>query len=98
MSFQYSQVKGLVQLTSREFNGQAYGQNPPVSVSTAFATSNLVTFVKESLYKSTPRHHKQRDGVVEEIHRSPHHTKEKESTRCHHRHPFLHLKAIAIYL
>jgi hypothetical protein len=46
-------------LTSREFNGQPYGQDPhvsaPVSVSTAFAMSNLATFVKEPLYKSTPR-------------------------------------------
>jgi hypothetical protein len=67
-------------------------------MATAFATSNLATFVKEPLYKSTARHRKQRDVAAEEIQRSPHHIKEKESIRCHHRHPFLHLIAIAIYL
>jgi hypothetical protein len=59
--------------------------------------SNLTTFVKEPLYKSTPRRHKQGDRAAEEIQRSPHHVKEKESSR-RHRHPFLHLIAIAIYL
>jgi hypothetical protein len=98
MSFQYSQVKGLTFLASRELNGQPYGQDPPVSVSTAFATSNLTNFVKEPLYKSTPRHRKPRDGAIEEIQRSPHHTKEKESSHRHHSYPFLYLIAIAIYL
>jgi hypothetical protein len=37
------------------FNEQPYRQEPPVSVSTAFVVLNLATFVKEPLYKSTPR-------------------------------------------
>jgi hypothetical protein len=54
--------------------------------------------MKEALYKLTTRHRKQGDGAAKEIQRSPHHTKEKESSRGHHHHPFLHLIAIAIYL
>jgi hypothetical protein len=60
--------------------------------------SNLVTFMKEPLYKSTPKRHKWGDGAAEEMQRSPHHAKEKESSRHHHCHPFIHLIAIAIYL
>jgi hypothetical protein len=67
-------------------------------VSTAFAMSNLATFMKEPLYKLTPRRGKQRDIVAEEIQRSPHHVKEKESSHRRHRHSFLHLIVIAIYL
>jgi hypothetical protein len=54
--------------------------------------------MKEPLYKSTLRRRKWRDRVAEEIQRSPHHAKEKESSSRNHRHPFLHLIAIAIYL
>jgi hypothetical protein len=95
MSFQYSQVKELMLLTSRRFNEQPYGQDPPVSapvlVSTAFAMSNLETFMKEPLYKSTP-------GATNKESRGrgryrDHHIIQKgeESCRRHHRHPFLHL-------
>jgi hypothetical protein len=68
-------------------------------VSIAFATSNLAIFVKEPLYKSTPRRRKQEDER-QRRYRDHHinYTKEKESSRRHHRHPFLHLIAIAIYL
>jgi hypothetical protein len=70
MSFQYSKIKGLALLTSRRFNKQAYGQDLPISepvlVSTAFATSNLATFVKKPLYKSTPRRRKQEGRAAEE--------------------------------
>jgi hypothetical protein len=98
MSFQYSKVKGLVLLTSRNFNGQDPPVSAPVSVSTAFATSNLATFVKDPIYKLTPRRRKERFKRKREIQRSPHHTEGKESCHHHHGSPFLHLIAIAIYL
>jgi hypothetical protein len=93
-------VKGLTLLTSRRFNEQPYGLDPPVSapisMSTAFAMSNLATFVKEPLYKSTPdAANREQSGRGRYI---THHTKGKKSCHRHHRHPFLHLIAIAIYL
>jgi hypothetical protein len=48
-------------LTSKEFNGHSYQQDLPISVSIAFAMSNVATFVKKPLYKSTPRRRKKRD-------------------------------------
>jgi hypothetical protein len=89
-------------LTSRRFNKQPDDQDPPISVlilvSIAFALSNLATFVKEPLYKSSLRRCKENTHHKEDIQRSPHHIEEKESSLRHHRHPFLHLIAIAIYL
>jgi ABC-type Zn2+ transport system substrate-binding protein/surface adhesin len=106
MSFQYSKVKGLALLTSTRLNGQPYRQNPPVStpvsMATALAMSNLATFTKGPLYKSTPRRHKKGGdtGHREERRAANHHhiTSDEEPCRHHHHHPFLYIIAIAIYL
>jgi hypothetical protein len=71
-------------------------------MATALATSNLATFVKDTLDKSTPRHRKQGGYMRHRVERraaNHHHIpSDEESCRDHHHHPFLHLIAIAIYL
>jgi hypothetical protein len=75
-----------------------YGQDllvsVPVSVSTAFAMSNLATFMKEPLYKLTPRRGKERVERQREIQRSPHPPSPSPSHPPPHSHS--HLLVISI--